>query len=197
MPKPTPPSGKPKRPRSSIIEHDDEWMVRWSRRIRAIAIIALLGAATVAWKAVRPGLTDEQAAERALENELEFIRAQLGLYAEQHSDVSPGYPRGQAKRRPTENVFVAQLTRPTSAQGDVGQARDAEHPFGPYLRSVPANPVTGQNGVLIISQGEGMPILPGLISANDGFGWVYHAPSRTFKALRDGSSPHGDVYFPY
>lgn len=100
------------------------------------------------------------AADRArvntLKSNLTTIRRQIQLYKQQHGT----WPDGDR--------IAAQLTEPTTAEGDVVGPDDPQHRFGPYMTDIPPNPFTEDNEIANAAVGES--------------DWYYDPTDGTFKA---------------
>ena len=123
-----------------------------------VIILAIIGAIVLA----QYTNVMAQANQSNIRENLAKIRAQMQLYREQHT----GYP--------TAADFIAQMTQYTNGQGDVVAAKDAAHPFGPYLERMPANPVTN---FATIRGSTGIFAAP---AANAG--WWYNEDTGDFRA---------------
>jgi general secretion pathway protein G len=152
-----------------------------------VVILAIVGALVVPQYSNAARLSRES----ALREDLRFIRSQLQVYRAQHNGVAPGYPLGNIAAAPTEHAFVAQMTGPTSASGAVGAAVDQDHPFGPYMRVMPANPFNDLRLIRIVGPGP-FPDDPG-----DAHGWVYQPATMKFHADCAGADDGGKRYFDY
>ena len=76
------------------------------------------------------------AADSALSGNLAVLRSAIDLYAAEHGGAYP-----------TLAKIEEQLTLYSNYTGaDTQAARDATHPYGPYLRSVPPLPVGADKG---------------------------------------------------
>jgi prepilin-type N-terminal cleavage/methylation domain-containing protein len=131
------------------------------------------------------------ARENTLREDLRFMRMQLLVYTAQHGDVPPGYPGGNTAAEPTPEAFVSQLTRPTDKDGAVGEASDSTHRFGPYLRSMPANPINNLKTVRIVDSGD----FPE--EAAGSHGWIYQPDTVTIAADAPGTDSNGVAYINY
>jgi hypothetical protein len=145
----------------------------------------------------RIGAEPPRSVDDALRNELSFVRRQIELYAQQHSGVAPGYPGGSVAAAPTEQVLIDQLTRPTSAGGAVGETYDDTYQFGPYMPSIPVNPINGRSEVLVLRDAAAMPEPADMIFKAEEYGWVYEPGSRTFKVWGGGRDSRGVLYSSY
>lgn len=107
----------------------------------------------------------KQAATTNLKENLSKIRVHIQVYRNEHG----GFPSAAD--------FGRQLTKPTNFAGEVADARDADHRFGPYLEQMPANPITNVATVrAAASAAQHFP--PGDI---DG-GWFYNETTGAFYA---------------
>ena len=102
----------------------------------------------------------------ALKNDLRKIRGQIELYKFHHDGDLP------ALNGEMSADFVRRMTAKTDIKGDTGME------FGPYLNSVPNNPLSGKNTVRI----DGTPA-----GANTD-GWRFDTGSGAFQA--DNSAEH-------
>jgi len=104
-----------------------------------------------------------------LKTNLQTVRSQLLLYATQHRDTPPGA------------LFATQLTQWTDISGDVTTSADATHTFGPYLQSIPMNPISNLNSVRIVTGATTVFAAP----TTDG-AWWYNSTNGEFRAdLKD------------
>jgi len=87
-----------------------------------------------------------------LHSDLQTLRSQVELYKVQHLDEYPGVRDGRFDPR----LFEAQLLGRTNAQGAVQrEGREGDFPYGPYLRTMPANPFVPENVATQLRGGEG------------------------------------------
>jgi general secretion pathway protein G len=109
------------------------------------------------------------ARESNLKTNLQTVRSQLLLYATQHRDTPPGA------------TFTTQLTQWTDISGGVTTSADATHTFGPYLQSIPMNPISNLNTVRIVTGATTAFAAP----TTDG-AWWYNSTTGEFRAdLKD------------
>ncbi len=85
---------------------------------------------------------------------LNSLRQQIEMYRMQHDGAVPG-------------ATLAELSASTNAAGTIGTG--AGFPFGPYLRSIPANPVTANDAIKVITND---PAESGDVTTNGG--WLYN-----------------------
>jgi general secretion pathway protein G len=100
----------------------------------------------------------------SLRTNLQTIRTQIQNYRMQHMD----YP---------DATFEAQMTRFTDKAGDAMAARDETHTVGPYLLSIPINPVSQSCAIRIVSK-QGTVFAP---PSTEG-GWWYNSTTGEFRA---------------
>lgn len=108
-------------------------------------------------------------AERSVLATLGAMRSQVGLFASHHNGTLPDFARYPA---------FEQFLKPTQADGKVVEAGFSGQAFGPYIRSMPINPLNGRYKVKAVA-GE---VRPGQrIEATDA-GWVFSTATRKFYA---------------
>ncbi len=108
--------------------------------------------------------------EQSMGDELRFLRSQIAIFQLQHNDVPPGYPDGNRSTAPDEATFIQQLTCFSDECCSTTALPSPRSPYGPYLRQVPLNPVTGAAGVWVV-RGDCKDAVPARC------GWVYDAAS--------------------
>jgi len=118
------------------------------------------------------GITTEASTANLREN-LSKIRAHIQVYRNQHA------------RHPDGDRLGEQMTQATNFNGEVSEVCDAEHPYGPYLEQMPANPVSSQRTIRVAS-GVDVSFSP---PAADG-GWWYNEATGEFRA--DLTDRHAD-----
>jgi hypothetical protein len=96
---------------------------------------------------------------------LQTIRSQLMLYKVQHEEKYPN------------QHFVDQMTQHTDADGNVSATPDTEYPYGPYLQSIPVNPVSGDNTVTVVHDEDTVFSAP-----EDDAGWWFNPATGEFRA---------------
>jgi len=109
-----------------------------------------------------------------LRTNLQTIRSQLLLYRMQHDNEA--YPGDE---------FVVQMTTYTDFDGAAVATPDATHTLGPYLQSIPINPMSGDNTVRIVSGAATAFAAP----AADA-GWWFNSTTGEFKADLTTSDDH-------
>jgi general secretion pathway protein G len=111
-----------------------------------------------------------QARISSLMTNLQTIRSQLLLYKTQHSDVYPGSTADAT-------VFGKQLTTYSNMGGTTVATPDTAHTFGPYLQTVPANPVSNINTVTVVNNAGTAFAAPTADS-----GWWFNMATGEFRA---------------
>lgn len=155
-----------------------------------VLIIAILAAIVVP----RFSGAAQLATGSAIEQDLRYVRQQIQVYRAQHFGVSPGYVGGDPSGGPSEAAFIEQMTKPTSATGQVGSTPSDVYRFGPYLAEVPVNPVNGSSAILIIADSGSMPEPPSEMTP---YGWVYKAATLEFRAYVPGTDENGVRFYDY
>jgi type II secretory pathway pseudopilin PulG len=127
----------------------------------AAILLAILGAL------IAPHVVgaSEEARGVALLADLQTVRSRLEVYKAQH--------RGQYPDRD----FVLQMTAYSNADGETGDARSPDHPYGPYLPAIPPNPFTQSERVRVVNSPR-TRFLPPMEDA----GWWYNLATGEFRA---------------
>lgn len=86
------------------------------------------------------------------------LRGQIETYKTHHEGLKPG------------NTLI-ELTQSTNKAGTSGTG--AAYPYGPYIRELPANPITGSQAVKVITNN---PAQASDVTSGGG-GWLYHPGS--------------------
>lgn len=143
---------------------------------------------------VLPGFTNatQITREGTLKDELKFMRTQVMIYSMHHDDVPAGYPGGDPSANATEAEFVAQMTLASDEFGDTAAVGTPGYDMGPYLRSIPANPLNGKSTVQIVQFGDALPA-----AGNDSHGWIYVPGDLEFLADSAGVDDAGEFYYEY
>ncbi|MGD9723035.1 MAG: type II secretion system protein [Pirellulales bacterium] len=120
-----------------------------------VVIMAILAGAII------PHMSDtnKDAKEALLRDHLRTMRAQIELYKVHHFGTPPGNAR-------------TQLTGATDAYGNISPTglADANYPYGPYLKDVPAQPFSGSTNMRLVT-GTNTPTPVN----SPGVGWIYQA----------------------
>jgi general secretion pathway protein G len=96
--------------------------------VEILIVVVILG---ILAAIVIPQFTDAstQSKVSSCKTTLTSLRSQIELYKIQHNDVPPAIA-----------TFEAQMTTYSDATGATVAAKDATHPYGPYIQMVPINP---------------------------------------------------------
>lgn len=135
------------------------------------------------------------ARENTLKDDLRYLRTQIGVFKAQHEDTAPGYPGGVTTAEPDEATFLQHMTGHTNAKGAYSATATPAFPLGPYLSSMPANPITGKTGVLVHTADRSMPE-PDL-EAYPNAGWIYNPLTQQIIANTPGTDSSGVPYADY
>ena len=123
------------------------------------------------------------ARENTLRDDLRLLRTQVGVYKSQHS-LFPGYPGGDPNQTPTAQSSYDQLLQYTDLSGNVSATSSAQFRWGPYMTSMPANPINGQTSWKILADAD--PFTP-----DDSTGWLYQPTTGRIAANSTGSDQNG------
>lgn len=119
--------------------------------IEILIVVILLGIlATIIIPQV--SVSTDDAKLNTLTTNLTQLRNSVEVYYYQHNNAYPAsstpgtLPTGVAT---DEEIFIAQLTRFTDVDGNVGNSKDATFKFGPYVKggALPENPFNSKNDV--------------------------------------------------
>lgn len=127
------------------------------------------------------------ARESTLKDDLRFLRNQTAVYRAQHRDVSPSYPDGNTASTPTNDDFVAQMTKPTNENGVVN---GSGHTYGPYLSRMPDNPLNGNVNVKMLAADEEFV-------SDDNYGWLYKPATNEIRAANSGADSEQKAFLNY
>jgi general secretion pathway protein G len=119
----------------------------------------------------------EGARESNIMTNLQTIRGQLVLYKTQHFEAFPGKVGGETAADGSTTVFAQQLCTYTNNVGALSAKPDAQHPLGPYIQSLPANPVSGLNALTVVDDAAATFSAP----AADG-GWWFNRQTGEVRA---------------
>ena len=135
---------------------------------------------------VAPRLTSAANADRepALRDGLARMRTQIAIYQCEHHGVAPGYPNGNTTMMPTHEAFMDQLTRYSNAQGFTSDTSSEEFKFGPYITSIPINPLQKSTDIRFVPPLERNP------SASGEQDWIYQPMTGWMAA----NSPGTDIF---
>jgi hypothetical protein len=135
-----------------------------TKQFSRLEVAVVAGVLVVLGAAVIPQFSQANTDDRlnTLCGNLQLVRSQLSLNRIQHED-----------QWPRRAVFAEQMTGRTNVKGTMNEAEGVVV-YGPYLKSIPANPFTGGNSV-------------------DGGDWFYDEETGKFIAA-DGGSTQGIVH---
>ncbi len=152
-----------------------------------VTILAILAAIVMPQFSSATKLTSEN----ALRDDLRSMRTQILLYNAQHGGTPPGYPGGNELAGATEVAFKMQLTSPTDVHGTIGAMNNSTYRYGPYIISLPANPLNKLKTIRIIGTGA----FPTEAAGTDG--WLYQPTTLTFASDALGQDEKGTAYIDY
>ena len=132
--------------------------------VEILIVVILLGILAAIVVPQFSGATTEARAS-ALLSDLRILRSQIQLYKAQHDDAYPGA------------TFIAQMTTYSDAAGKTAPGADATYLYGPYLRSMPKNPVSGVATIRIVNGAARAFSAPKKDS-----GWWYNASTGEIRA---------------
>jgi len=126
-----------------------------------VIILAILAAIVVP----QFSASTDDAKLSALDSNLAALRSSINYYYQQHGEYpstmiatscTTSTVTGTATVGHADN-FSNQLTTYTSSDGLVCGARDTTYTYGPYLRKMPENPLTGISTVRVVTTGALAP----------------------------------------
>ena len=132
------------------------------------------------------------ARENTMKDDLRYLRTQVLVYKAQHIDTSPGYPGGNPATTPTAAAFADQMTQYTDPTGSVSATQTATQKLGPYLSTMPTNPINGLSTVNVLADGAAIPTTP-----TNAYGWVYQPQTQVFLSDATGTDRDGVRYIDY
>jgi general secretion pathway protein G len=132
------------------------------------------------------------AKENTLKDELRYLRTQVVVYKAQHHDVPPGYPNGDRNQAATGPDFINQMTKPTDENSVTNAQNTPVFKYGPYLSSMPSNPLNGLTAIWTVGDSEAMPD-----PTNVDYGWIYKPLTGEIIANSTGSDASGTPYKNY
>jgi len=139
--------------------------------VEILIVVIILG---ILAAIVIPQFTEASGEARVsnLMTNLQTIRSQLLLYKTQHLETLPASGAGQ-----DGDDFADQMTQYTDVDGNVNATPDSDFPYGPYLQTIPVNPVSGDNTVTVVQDGATAFAAPDA----DG-GWWFNSVTGEFSA---------------
>ena len=167
------------------------------RSIKAFTLVELLLVVLILGiiaSMILPQFSNASATARAsmLADDLRVMRTQISVYKAQHRGAAPGYPNGDTNAVPTEESYIAHMTKASNIEGDVADPGTAGYPFGPYLREIPLNPLNNKSTVEIVPDNGTLPAAP-----DNSHGWIYQPFTSTLLADCPGADDSGELYFNY
>lgn len=164
-----------------------------------VIIIAILAAIAIPQFAS----SSNDAQEAALDANLSTVRSALELYRVQHNNVYPGVnvaTGGNASctaangtlgvgTAGSEVALREQLTTYSSATGATCTVPAANFPFGPYLRAIPAEPITNSAAVAVVTAANAAD--PAAATG----GWRYNTALGRFQMNSNTAGRDGRPFF--
>ena len=162
--------------------------------VELVIVIVILGIiAAIAIPRISSG--SRNAGESALRANLASLRNAIDWYYGEHNNIFPGAKTDGMNGADTQDAFINQLTLYSNANGQVSQNLDAAYPYGPYLRTWPACPVSPNAGkvtVTVVNQPTVLAATPG-----NGNGWVYNTATGQIIVNSNDTGKDGEVYCTY
>jgi len=143
--------------------------------VEILIVVIILG---ILAAIVIPQFTEasQEARVSNLMTNLQTIRSQLLLYKTQHLENYPADGNGEG-----DDEFEDEMCNYSDEDGDTEDTPDSDHPYGPYLTSVPVNPISNDNTVDVEQDGDTAFSAP-----NSDGGWWFNAETGEFRAnLKD------------
>jgi len=143
--------------------------------VEILIVVIILG---ILAAIVIPQFTEASSEARVsnLMTNLQTIRSQLLLYKTQHLENYPADGAGEG-----HDEFEDEMCNYSDQDGNTQATPDSDHPYGPYLTSVPVNPISNDNTVRVVQNGATAFSAP----ESDG-GWYFNSVTGEFRAdLKD------------
>ena len=139
--------------------------------VEILIVVIILG---ILAAIVIPQFTEASSEARVsnLMTNLQTIRSQLLLYKTQHLENYPADGNGEG-----HDEFEDEMCSYSDEDGETQNTPDSDHPYGPYLTSVPVNPLSNDNTVRIVQDGDTAFAAP----QADG-GWYFNTETGEFRA---------------
>ena len=115
--------------------------------IEILIVVIILG---ILAAIVIPQFTNasKEAKQSSLVTMVQSLRSQIALFKLQHNDRLPGAnPLVDSGGTFDATVFWNQITQFSDLNGGVAAAKDATHVYGPYMQSIPVNPLNNSSTV--------------------------------------------------
>jgi prepilin-type N-terminal cleavage/methylation domain-containing protein len=142
-----------------------------------VVIIGIIAAIAVP----RMSRGSQGASESALSGTLTVFRNAVDLYQTEHQI----YPATGTYN--TAGDFEKQLTKFTDNSGASVTTKDSTHPFGPYLRKIPALPIGSKKGTNLVKIAATETEAPGTGTE----AWIYYPTTGEVKANLDNTEKDG------
>ena len=165
---------------------------RLVRAAQVCGIFVVLFAGAAALHPPRYADGSQQSRDATLAECLRYLRAQIFVYTLEHNGVAPGYPGNDITRAPDSETFIAQMTQYTDASGRFAAQKTPQHTHGPYLMSIPANPVNLHIDVLVVTTDKSPRA-----DDNKPYGWIYNPATRQILPNLAGADSQGVSYASY
>jgi len=154
-----------------------------------VVIIAVIAALAVP----RLSSASKGTNEAALVESLTALRTAIDMYAAEHGSTFPGsQPDGKGNGANSAGAMINQLTKHSSATGEVADVWDAAHPFGPYLWRIPPAPVGNNKGDTQVAIDAANS--PPLVTTGDE-GWLYNPVTGRIMVNSDDPNAAGTLTF--
>jgi len=139
--------------------------------VEILIVVIILG---ILAAIVIPQFTEASSEARVsnLMTNLQTIRSQLLLYKTQHLECYPADGEGEG-----HDEFEDEMCSYSDETGDTSATPDSDHPYGPYLTSIPVNPISNDNTVRVVNNAATAFSAP----ETDG-GWYFNAATGEFRA---------------
>lgn len=156
-----------------------------------VIIIAILAAIAIP----QFSSSSSDAQESALDANLATVRSSIELYRVQHANVYPGIKTSIGTAACTGGALgtgaaassaavTDQLTAYSNASGGTCSVKTTDYPFGPYVRAIPAEPISNVNTVAVSATVLGTP-------AATATGWAYSTLTGQFAANNPANDSKG------
>lgn len=148
--------------------------------VELIIVIIILGILAALAIPQFSASTDD-AKKATLQGNLAVLRNAISLYYHQHNSVYPGTVdeadgTSAVKGADAADALIAQLTKYSNAAGKTSDTQDADFPYGPYLVSMPTNPLSTTDVVTAGSEATVTVTLDeGVLKPDGKTGWLISA----------------------
>jgi len=155
-----------------------------------VIIIAILAAIAIP----QFSSSSADAQESALDANLATVRSSIELYRVQHANVYPGVKVSSGGSTCTgtagtgavnsKEALNDQLTAYSNATGATCTLTSKDFPFGPYVRAIPAEPISNKNDITVFTTVLGTP-------ATAAVGWAFSTVTGQFAANNPANDSKG------